>query len=82
VARKGKASVSQIARNVGISEFCLQRWLNMADRDGGLGPPRRARGGGGKGKSAELRRRNKLREQKHEILRRATASFVRDVLPE
>jgi transposase len=86
VARKGEASISQVARDFGISESCLQRWLKIADRDDGLAP----RGGGDRGGGAskdesaelrELRRRNKLLEQENEILRRATAYFARDVLP-
>ena len=87
VARKGEASVAQIARDFGISESCLVRWLKIADREDGLAPPAASgdRGGGGaKDESAELRelrRRNKLLEQENEILRRATAYFARDVLP-
>lgn len=83
VARKGEASMSQVARDFGISESCLQRWLKIADREDGLAPPR-SNDGGGKDESAELRelrRRNKLLEQENEILRRATAYFARDVLP-
>ena len=84
VARKGEASISQVARDFGISESCLQRWLKIADRDDGLAPPSSGdRGSGGKDDSAELRelrKRNKL-EQENEILRRATAYFARDVLP-
>jgi transposase len=86
VARKGEASIAQIARDFGISESCLARWLKIADREDGLAPASASgdRGGGGKDESAELRelrRRNKLLEQENEILRRATAYFARDVLP-
>ena len=86
VARKGEASVAQVARDFEISESCLQRWLKIADREDGLAPPAASgdRGGGGKDDSAELRelrRRNKLLEQENEILRRATAYFTPDVLP-
>jgi transposase len=85
VARKGESSISQVARDFGISETCLQRWLKIADREDGLAPSAASdRGGGGKDESAELRelrRRNKLLEQENEILRRATAYFARDVLP-
>jgi transposase len=85
VARKGEASVAQVARDFGISESCLQRWLKIADREDGLAPPASGdRGSGGKDSDAELRelrRRNKLLEQENEILRRATAYFARDVLP-
>jgi transposase len=85
VARKGEASISQVARDFGISASCLQRWLKIADRDDRLAPPAAGdRGGGSKDESAEvrdLRRRNKLLEQENEVLRRATAYFARDVLP-
>ena len=85
VARKGETSVSQVARDFGISESCLQRWLKIADREDGLVPPASGdRGSGGNDSDAELRelrRRNKLLEQENEILRRATAYFARDVLP-
>ncbi len=85
VARKGEASISQVARDFGISESCLARWLKIADREDGLAPPASGdRGGGDKDESTELRelrRRNKLLEQENEILRRATAYFARDVLP-
>ena len=78
VARKGEASIAQIARDFGISESCLQRWLKIADREDSIAPPPSRDGGGGKGQDAELRelrRRDKLLEQGNEILRRATAYF-------
>ncbi|WP_344691633.1 IS3 family transposase [Blastococcus jejuensis] len=85
VARKSEASVAQVAKDFGISETCLQRWLKIADREDGFAPPNSSdRGGGSKDESAELRelrRRNKLLEQENEILRRATAYFARDVPP-
>jgi transposase len=85
VALKGEASVVQVARDFGISESYLQRWLKIADREDGLAPPASGdRCGGAKNESAELgerRRRNKLLKQENEILRRATAYFARDVLP-
>jgi transposase len=86
VARKGEASISQVARDFGISESCLQRWLKIADREDGLAPSAPSdRGGGSQQEESaelrELRRRNKLLEQENEILRRATAYFARDVLP-
>ena len=83
VARKGEASIAQVARDFGVSESCLQRWLKIADREDGLAPSN-DRGDGSKDEDAELRelrRRNKLLEQENEILRRATAYFARDVLP-
>jgi transposase len=81
---RGDASIAQIARDFGISETCLTRWLKIADRDDGRArSPASDRGGGGDSDAElrELRRRNKLLEQENEILRRATAYFARDVLP-
>ena len=78
VARKGEAPLSQIAKDFGISESCLHRWLKIADIDEGIRPgvtteeSRELR---------ELRRRNRVLEQENEILRRAAAFFAREVGP-
>jgi transposase len=59
VTRRGEASMAQNARDFGVSEFCLARWLKMADREDGLTSASAGdRGTGGKGESAELRRRD------------------------
>jgi transposase len=78
VARKGDASIAQVAKDFGVSESCLHRWLKIADRQDGVGPEPSP---GDTAELRELKRRNKLLEQENEILRRATAYFARDVLP-
>ncbi len=78
VARTGEAPLSQIAKDSGISESCLHRWLKLADIDDG------ARPGVTASESAalrELRKRNKTLEQENEILRRAAAFFAREIAP-
>jgi transposase len=78
VARKGESSLRQIAKDFGISESCLHRWLAQADIDDGVRP------GLTSSESAELRelkRRNRTLEQENEILRRAAAFFARETLP-
>lgn len=78
VARKGDAPLSQIAKDFGISESCLHRWLKIADIDDGVRP------GVTTSESAELRelkKRNRTLEQENEILRRAAAFFARETLP-
>jgi transposase len=78
VARKGEAPLSQIAKDFGISESCLHRWLKIADTDDGIRP------GTTSTESAELRelrKRNKLLEQENEILRRAAAYFAKEISP-
>ncbi len=64
--RKGEASIEQIARDVGISESCLARWLKIADREDGLAPPASGdRGGGSKMESFfALLQRNVLDRQR------------------
>ena len=78
VARRREAPLSRIAKDFGISESCLHRWLELADVEDGV------RSGVTQSESAELkelRRRNRLLEQENEILRRAAAFFARETLP-
>jgi transposase len=78
VARKSDDSIAKVAKDFGISESCLQRWLAQADVEDGV------RAGVPAGESAELRelrRRNRQLEQEVEILRRAAAYFAKDIAP-
>jgi transposase len=78
VARKGDAPLAQIAKDFGISESCLHRWLKLADIEDGVRPGTTA------AENAELReakRRVRTLEQENEILRRAAAFFARDMSP-
>jgi transposase len=82
VARQGDKSRAQVARSFGISESCLARWLQIADRDDGGSPASSEAGGSSlEAENRELRKRTKQLEQENEILRRATAYFARDTLP-
>lgn len=38
VARKGEAPIAEIAKDFGVSESCLQRWLKLADIEDGNVP--------------------------------------------
>ena len=83
VARQGDKSRAQVARSFGISESCLTRWLQIADReDGATCASSEAGGSSLEPGNRELRKRTKQLEQENEILRRATAYFARDVLPQ
>lgn len=78
VARKREATLTQIAKDFGISEACLHRWLKLADIEDGVAP------GVTSVEAAEireLRKRNRVLEQENEILRRAAAFFARESLP-
>lgn len=68
VARRREAPLSRIAKDFGVSEACLHRWLKMADVEDGLRP------GITQAEAAEMRelkKRNRLLEQENEVLRRA-----------
>jgi transposase-like protein len=76
VARQSDAPIAQAARDFGISESCLQRWLKLDDVEEGR------RSGVTRAESAELReakKRIRLLEQENEVLRRAAVYLGRDV---
>lgn len=78
VTRRGEAPISRIAKDFGISESCLQRWLKLADVEDGVKP------GVTRADAAELpeaKKRIKLLEQENEILRRAAAYLSQSLLP-
>jgi transposase-like protein len=79
LARQGEQPVAQIAKDLGISESCLRRWMAVDDIDAG-----RVEGvsSSERAELAELRRRNRVLEMEVEILKRASAYFAREnILP-
>jgi transposase-like protein len=78
VARSSESSVARVAKDFGISESCLHRWLALDDIERGERP------GVTTSESTELRelrRRNRLLEQENEVLRRAAAYLSQANLP-
>ena len=79
LARLREKPVAQIAKDLGISESCLRRWMDQADVDeghkAGLSTDERK-------ELSVLRRKNRVLEMEVEILKRASAYFAREnVLP-
>ena len=79
LARERSKPISEIARDLGISDSCLRGWMAKADvedcRRGGPAKDDRA-------ELVELRRKLRVAEMENEILRRAAAYFAREnVLP-
>lgn len=71
--------VARVARDLGISESCLRRWMETDAVDSG-----RVEGltSAEKRELVELRRRNRVLETEVEILKRASAYFAREnILP-
>jgi len=78
IARRREASFAQIAKDFGISESCVQRWVKIAEVDEGIKP------GVTTSEQAELReakKRIRLLEQENEVLRRAAAYLSQGSLP-
>jgi transposase len=79
LARLREKPIAQIASDLGISESCLRRWMDIADvdegRKEGLSSDERA-------ELVRLRRELRVKEMEIEILKRASAFFAREnVLP-
>jgi transposase len=72
------ASIAQVARDFGISESCLQRWLKLDDVESGRKPGTTASEAAD---VREMKRRIRLLEQENEVLRRAAVYLARDVNP-
>ena len=79
LARRGDQPIAQIAKDLGIAESGLRRWMKQADLDEG----RRSDGSTSEERKelAELRRRNRTLEMEVEILKRASAYFAREKRP-
>ena len=79
LARLREKPIAQIAKDLGIAESGLRRWMAQADiddgrKDGLTSEERR--------ELAELRRQNRVLAMEVEILKRASAYFAREnVLP-
>lgn len=79
LARERAKPVAQIAADLGISESCLRRWMDLADveagRKEGVTSAERA-------ELVELRRKLRVAEMEVEILERAAAYFAKEnILP-
>ncbi len=78
VARRHDAPMSQVARDFGVSQSCLSRWVRRAEIEDGQ------REGLRLSEEAEIRalkKRNRLLEQENEVLRRAAIYLGQGVNP-
>lgn len=79
LVRVGNDSIAKVAKDLGIAESGLRRWvaqdeIESGDRDGLTAAERK--------ELVELRRRNRVLETENEILKRAAAFFAKEnVLP-
>lgn len=79
LAREGSRPVLVVARELGISESGLRRWMAQADVDEGARPGMTTEE---RGELARLRRENRVLKMERELLSRAAAFFASEnVLP-
>ncbi len=79
LARQGDKPVAEIARDLGVSESGLRRWMAQADVDEGK---RQGLSSSEKKELSRLRRENRVLQMENEILKRAAAFFAKEsVLP-
>jgi transposase-like protein len=79
LAREGDKPVAQIARDLGISESGLRRWMAQSEVDEGK---REGLTTAEKQELTRLRRENRVLKTENEILKRAAAYFAKEnVLP-
>lgn len=76
LVREGERPVADVARQLGIAESCLRRWIKQAEldrgqRDDGLTTREQE-------ELRRLRRENARLKQEKEILRKAAAFFARE----
>ena len=78
VARWREQPLRQTAKDFGVSESCLNRWLSLDEIETGDRP------GVTQAEAAEtreLKKRNRILEEENLILRRAAAFFAKKMLP-
>lgn len=79
LAREGDKPVAQIARDLGVSESGLRRWMAQSEVDEGT---RAGLTTAEKQELVRLRRENRTLTMENEILKRAAAYFAKEnVLP-
>ena len=77
LCQRGDRSIGQVARDFDLTETAVREWVRQAERDAGT------RGDGGltsteRQELSALRRENQRLRQDVEILKRATAFFVKE----
>ena len=77
LARESGESIPQIARDIGIHENTLRKWVRQAEIDEGRGPAG-ALSTEEKAEIRKLKRENRRLKMERDFLKKATAFFARE----
>lgn len=77
LCRTGQRSIGQVARDLGLGETALRRWVGQAEVDRGKGTPG-ALTTEEKNELTRLRRENKQLKQERDILKAAATFFAKE----
>ena len=77
LCKTGERSVGQVARDLGLTETALRRWVQQADVDAGKVPPE-ALTTTEREELVRLRRENRRLQMEREILKKAAAFFAKE----
>lgn len=77
LCRRSGKSIGAIAKDLGLAETAVRRWVQQAAVDGGQGPAG-ALTTAERDELSSLRRRVKTLEMEREILKKATAFFAKE----
>jgi transposase len=75
LCRKGERSIAQVARDLGLTETSVRRWVEQAEVDAGRRPGLTS---SEHEELVQLRREVRVLREERDILKRATAFFARE----
>lgn len=79
IVRRREVPFAQVAKDFGISETCVQKWVKRAEIEDGMTPGVTA---SELAENRERKKRVRLLEQENEVLRRAAAYLSQGSLPQ
>jgi transposase len=77
LVRDGGKAISALARDLGLTESAVRKWVALSDADGGRGDGK-VLSTAEREELTQLRRENRQLRMEREILKKATAFFARE----
>ena len=77
LVRDGGKAISAVARDLGLTESAVRKWVALSDADGGRGDGK-VLTTAEREELTQLRRENRQLRMEREILKKATAFFARE----